>query len=275
MKIAVASGKGGTGKTLVAVNLARVISGAIYVDCDVEEPNGHLFLQPKIDFTEQVNIFIPKVDEKLCTNCGKCMEVCQYNAIIAGKKIVIFPELCHGCGSCQRQCPAGAISEIPRSIGVIERGLSGEKVFLQGKLNIGEPMSPPVIRKLKTLLPKNGKIILDSPPGTACPMVATVKDADYVLLVTEPTPFGLHDLSIAVETLKRLKTDYFGVVINKSGTGDEMIENYCQENKITILNKIPHSLDIARLYAQGKLLTQERYVKYFTDIYNKIVWELS
>lgn len=276
MKIAVASGKGGTGKTLVSVNLAKVITGAIYVDCDVEEPNGHLFFNPRIEFTEPVNILIPQVDPGRCALCGKCMEACQYNAIIAGKKIVVFPELCHGCGSCTRQCPVEAITEVPRPIGVVERGISGEITFWQGRLNIGEPMSPPIIRRLRSFLPKNAKIVLDSPPGTSCSMVATVKEADYVLLVTEPTPFGLHDLALAVETLKKLHTDYFGVVLNKAGRGDELIENYCREEGVPILARIPLDLRIARVYARGGDLSElPEYQKIFTDIYNKIYWELS
>lgn len=276
MKIAIASGKGGTGKTLVAVNLAQVIPDAFYVDCDVEEPNGHIFLKPQIQQNQDVFISIPYINESACTLCGKCMEVCQYHAILAGKKVIVFPELCHGCGSCVRQCPAKAITEMPRVIGAISSGNTAQIHFLQGLLNIGEPMSPPVIRELKKQIPLASIAVLDSPPGTSCPMVTTVKYVDFVILVTEPTPFGLHDLALAVETLKKLNTTYYGVVINKSGSGDTQIEAYCKENNIEILAKIPHSLEIAKLYAQGKMLADlPEYHSCFSDIYYKIIGELS
>ncbi len=275
MKLAVASGKGGTGKTLVATNLASVIPGAIYVDCDVEEPNGHIFLRPDLTEKLDVSIPIPQIDEYLCTKCGKCMEVCQYHAIIAGKRVIVFPELCHGCGSCLQQCPMSAISEKDRTIGVIESGSYAGGLFFQGKMNIGEPMSPPIIRKLKAMIPLSENIIYDSPPGTSCPMVNTVKDADFVLLVTEATPFGLHDLEIAVQTIKKIGRP-LGVLLNKAGAGDEIIESYCQKENIPILYRIEHSIDIARSYAQGKLISQQsQYKEVFLKLYDNILEQLK
>lgn len=271
MRIAVASGKGGTGKTLVAVNLASLIKDIVYVDCDVEEPNGYIFLKPHLTESMSVDILLPHVDETLCINCGKCMDVCQYHAIISGKRVVVFPELCHGCGSCMLQCPTKAISEAPRSIGAIDKGTFKQGIFYQGTLNIGEPMSPPVIRKLKALVPKKGDILYDSPPGTSCPMVTTIKDVDFVLLVTEPTPFGLHDLIIAVEAIRKFPLKY-AVVINKSNLNDALIDDYCNKEDIRIVSRIPHSLDIARLYAKGQLLTtQPTYRDYFEELYRQIL----
>lgn len=276
MQIAVASGKGGTGKTFIAVNLAQVIPEAIYVDCDVEEPNGHIFLKPLFTKTEPVNLAIPQVEESLCILCGTCMSVCQYNAIITGKKVIVFPELCHGCGSCTYHCPVKAIKEVPRPIGRVDSGSYQQGVFYQGSLTIGEPMAPPVINAVRKQIPKNTHTIIDAPPGTSCPMVTAIKDVDYVILVTEPTPFGLHDLTIAVETLNKLHTENFGVIINKSGTDNSLITTYCQKNNIDILATIPHSLQLAQLYSQGRTVTNlSLYRELFIDIYRKIIWALT
>lgn len=276
MHIAVASGKGGTGKTLIAVNLAQVIPEAIYADCDVEEPNGHLFLKPVLTKNELVHLAIPKIEENRCTLCGTCMRVCQYNAIITGKKAIVFPELCHGCGSCSFHCPTQAIKETLRPIGAVSSGLYQNGLFYQGTLEIGEPMAPPVIKAVRKSILPNTHTILDAPPGTSCPMVATIKKVDYVLLVTEPTPFGLHDLILAIDTLKKLNTEHFGVVINKASNSDNLITDYCQKNNINVLTKIPHSLEIAKAYAQGKsIVAFAPYRKLFIKIYQKILWELA
>ncbi|MGB3995672.1 MAG: ATP-binding protein, partial [Acetomicrobium sp.] len=217
MIITVASGKGGTGKTTVAVNLALTLENILSVqilDCDVEEPNVHLFLHPEFKYSEIVTLPVPAVDQGKCVGCGKCSEICAFNAIIVlGTKVVIFPELCHGCGGCSRFCPEGAISENPREIGGIKGGWAGQIGFIQGRLNVGNPLAPTVINAVK----KRGKTsqadvaIIDAPPGTTCSVVASLKDCDFCILVTEPTPFGLNDLILAVDVARQLQIP-FGVV---------------------------------------------------------------
>lgn len=254
MIISVASGKGGTGKTLVAVNLALTLSDVYRVqllDCDVEEPNAHIFLHLATNRSEAVVIPVPRVDETKCTYCGRCAEVCVYNAIAVLKgKVLVFPELCHGCGACSYLCPESAISEEGREIGVVETGDSGNMEFIQGRLAIGEPMAPPIIREVKKHIDRVGEVIIDVPPGTSCPVVEAVKNSDFCLLVTEPTPFGLNDLSLAVELVRKLQIPC-GVIINRSGVGDEKVEQYCQEQGIPILLKIPLDRNIATLYSKG------------------------
>ena len=263
MRIAIASGKGGTGKTTVAVNLAWMLSGmgkpVQYLDCDVEEPNGHIFLKPQIMATASVGISVPVVDEQKCTACRKCAEICQYHAIAVLKKALVFPELCHGCGGCAIVCPAGAIREQDRAIGVVETGHairpdSGQAAgvaFVQGRLNIGEPTAPPLIRAVKKAI-SNGVAILDAPPGTSCPVVTTVRDADYVLLVTEPTPFGLNDLKLAVEMLRQLRIRH-GVVINRADSGDRRVLDYCEAEAIPVLLELPDDRRVAAAYSRGQL----------------------
>jgi len=218
MRIAVASGKGGTGKTTIAVNLAGLIAESsksiCYVDCDVEEPNGHLFLKPVIEKEWPAVMPIPDVDETACDGCGECKEICQYNAItVIADNVLIFPELCHGCGGCALVCPQKAITEIPRAVGSVMAGNSGKVRFLSGKLNVGEPLATTVIRTVKKAIKDETNILIDAPPGTSCPVVETINGSDFVLLVTEPTPFGFNDLKLAVETVRKLGLD-FGVVIN-------------------------------------------------------------
>jgi len=254
MIISVASGKGGTGKTLVATSLARSLKerdNVQLLDCDVEEPNDHVFLKPAITRSEIVTIPVPKVDEEKCTYCGKCAEVCAYNAIaVLGEHVLTFSQLCHGCGACSYLCPEKAISEEGREAGVVEWGNSDGVEFAHGKLTIGEAMAPPVIRKVKEQANNEGIVIIDVPPGTSCPVVEAVKDSDFCLLVTEPTPFGLNDLVLAVETVRELNIPC-GIVLNRTGVGDGKVEKYCQKENIPILLTIPLDTGIASLYSKG------------------------
>jgi MinD superfamily P-loop ATPase len=259
MIISVASGKGGTGKTLVATSLAISLKDRERVqllDCDVEEPNDHIFLKPVITSSEAVCIPIPEVDEKKCTYCGKCAEVCAYHAIaVFPKNVLVFPQLCHGCGACSYLCPEKAINEVGREIGVVEWGQADSVEFAHGKLNVGEAMPTPVIRRVKAKANRDGIVIIDVSPGTSCPVVESIKDSDFCLLVTEPTPFGLHDLILAVETVKELGVPC-GVVINRAGVGDRKVEKYCLKEGIPILLTIPLDTEIARLNSRGIALVE-------------------
>ena len=262
MRIVVASGKGGTGKTTVATSLALVASeqeSIRLMDCDVEAPNARLFLNPLFDSHKDVGILIPQLDETLCNFCGKCADVCQFHAIaVIGKKILVFPELCHGCGSCMLVCPQHAISESLNVLGVLESGQAVHGIeFAQGKMKIGEPMAVPIIRELKkwahVVLPTIE--IRDAPPGASCPVVETIRGADYALLVTEPTPFGLHDLKQVLAITRELDIPA-GVVINRDGIGNNAVEMYCSENNVPILMRIPMERRIAEAIASGKLLVE-------------------
>jgi MinD superfamily P-loop ATPase len=240
MRISIASGKGGTGKTTVSVNLARTMGVAVQLlDCDVEEPNAHLFLTGDRIKEKIVTIPIPQVDESLCDGCGECSKFCEYHAIVTfGTAPLIFPEMCHGCGGCTRVCPKNAISEVGRRIGVVETMVSENITLTGGRLDVGVAMAPPLIRAVKERLQNNLPAILDAPPGTSCPVIAAIRDADLVILVTEPTPFGLNDLSLAVDMVRELKIP-FGVIINRMGSGDERVHSYCEKESITILLEIP------------------------------------
>jgi len=251
MIIAVASGKGGTGKTTIAVNLALSLDCVQLLDCDVEEPNAHIFLKPKIVDTQTISIPVPKVDETKCNYCGVCAKVCAYNAIAVIKdNILIFKELCHGCGGCSLLCPQGAISETNKEIGVVELGEGNGVQFGHGRLNIGEAMSPPLIRAVKQNINSIRTCIIDAPPGTSCPVIVAVKGTDFCLLVTEPTPFGLNDLELAVEAIRLMKIP-FGVIINRADIGDEGVRQYCSRENIPILMEIPMDRKIAEAYSIG------------------------
>jgi MinD superfamily P-loop ATPase len=275
MIISIASGKGGTGKTLVATSLALSLADKHKVqllDCDVEEPNANILLHLVISQSRPVCIRVPKVDQTKCTYCGKCAEVCAYNTIaVVKKKVLVFPELCHGCGACSYLCPESAISEGGREVGIVESGSSGNLELTQGKLNVGEAMAPPVIREVKKCIDTANKVIVDVPPGTSCPVIEAVKGSDFCLLVTEPTPFGLNDLSLAVEVVRKLGI-LCGVVINRVGVGDEEVERYCCQERIPILLKIPLDRNIALHYSQGIPLVKgmpqwrEEFVRLFQDI---------
>jgi len=251
MIISIASGKGGTGKTTVAVSLALSIGASQFLDCDVEEPNASLFLKPLITGKTSVSVLEPWIDESRCTYCGECSRICAYHAFaVFEKNILLFSQLCHGCGGCILVCPEKAITEGKRNIGVIEEGTSNSITFMQGILNIGEHMATPIIKDMKRLIRKDMDVIIDSPPGTSCPVIESMKGSDFVCLVTEPTPFGLNDLKLAVETVRELNIP-FGVIINCDGIGDDGVRNYCQEENITLLLSIPWSREVAEAYSRG------------------------
>jgi MinD superfamily P-loop ATPase len=278
MVIAVASGKGGTGKTTVATNLAVTLARrgeqVAYFDCDVEEPNGHIFLKPAITSSASVGVPVPKVDASKCTGCGKCGEICRYSAIVCiNKKVLTFPELCHGCGGCTLVCPEDAISEIPREVGVIEEGMADGVGFAHGLLRVGEAMSPPLIREVKRRIPAGGIAIVDAPPGTSCPVIEAVKGADFVLLVTEPTPFGLNDLELAVGMVRELQLP-MGVVINRADIGDGRVKEYCARENIELLAEIRDDRRIAEAYSRGEMVVDAvpdlsgRFEKMFEQVVN-------
>jgi MinD superfamily P-loop ATPase len=270
--ISVASGKGGTGKTTVAVNLAMALGNVQLLDCDVEEPNCHIFIKPVFSLRSPVFIPVPEVNQDRCDSCGRCQEVCAYNAIaVVNGEVLIFPELCHGCGSCVYFCPHNAMEEKNKEIGIVEIGSSGEVGFVHGKLNVGEMMAPPIIRAVKKHIDREKTVIIDAPPGTSCPVITAIKDTDFVILVTEPTPFGLNDLILAVEVVKKLKIPS-GVIINRSDLGNDKIDKYCAENEVPVLMRIPFSREIAGLYSSGNSIIEAlpEYREKFRSLYRKI-----
>jgi MinD superfamily P-loop ATPase len=273
MNIAVASGKGGTGKTTVSVNLAKVFGKPVQLlDCDVEEPNAHLFLGGTSEKEEVVNIKIPVVDESLCDGCGACGRFCEFHAIVSyGTAPLLFPELCHGCGGCTRVCPQGAIHEEDKRIGIIEQRQVDDIHLVRGLLDIGVAMAPPLIGQVKQRQSKDKLTILDAPPGTSCPVIATIKDVDFVIMVTEPTPFGLNDLSLAVDMVRELGVP-FGVVVNRMGMGDDRVHRYCERENIEILMEIPEDRKIAEAYSRGELIVDAlpEYRGLFEDLWKNV-----
>ncbi len=253
MQIAIASGKGGTGKTTLSVALAQAWDGPVQLlDCDVEAPNASIFLSLENAAEQTVSVPVPVVDSSRCNGCGKCAAICEFNALAAaGKSVLVFEELCHSCGGCARICPEHAITEQPRSVGKIVHGQSGDIQFTEGRLNIGHAMAPPVIRAVKKSADPALPILIDCPPGTSCPMITAVKGSDCAILVTEPTPFGLHDLTLAVETVRLLGIP-FGVVINRSDAGDKRVVEYCEKENIRLLLQISESRKIAEAYSRGE-----------------------
>ena len=281
MKIAIASGKGGTGKTTIATNLAcsiaRIGKTVQYLDCDVEEPNGHIFLKPDIEETQNVTIGVPEVDTELCDGCGKCGQLCQYSAIICLKDTVMtFEQLCHSCGGCMAICPQAAIKEKQRKIGIAEFGRSDGIYYGAGRLDIGAIQSPALIKHVKRKTINNSTVIIDVPPGTSCPVIEAVKGVDFVLLVTEPTPFGLNDLKLAVGMVRELKIP-FAVVINQSDLGDDQVQQYCDGENIQIILEIPNDRRIAEAYSVGKMIIDvlPEYKKDFADLYESVSQRLK
>jgi len=281
MQIAIASGKGGTGKTTIATNLAcsigRMGKDAQYLDCDVEEPNGHIFLKPNIEETQNVTIGVPEVDTEKCDGCGKCGQLCQYSAIICLKDTVMtFEQLCHSCGGCMAICPQAAIKEKQRKIGISEFGKADGVYYGAGKLDIGAIQSPALIKHVRRKAINNGTVIIDVPPGTSCPVIEAVKGADFVLLVTEPTPFGLNDLKLAVGMVRELKLP-FAVVINRSGLGDEQVYQYCDKESIEIILEIPDDRRIAEAYSVGEMIVSvmPEYETEFAGLYESVLENLE
>jgi len=264
LKIAIASGKGGTGKTTLSTNLAAFIAEqheVVLVDLDVEEPNSGLFFNGELTHEEDIFKMIPQWDESKCTLCGICPKLCSYHAVIQlGPSILVFPELCHSCYACSELCPVDALPMIPKKTGTLRDFRIGKLHFVESRLEIGEEQAVQLISKTKKYVAANyGNVsiaIFDSPPGTSCPVMEATKDADFVILVTEPTPFGLHDLSLAVETMRALEKP-FGVVVNRYGIGNDEVIRYCREENIPVLAKIFNNRKIAELYSSGKLMYQD------------------
>ncbi len=258
MIISVASGKGGTGKTTVATNMAVSMGSDVQLlDCDVEEPNAQLFINSAIEEKKTVYTPVPHIDEEKCTFCKKCAQICRFKAIaVFGETVLTFPELCHSCGGCVEVCPENAISEIGRELGEVETGKRNGLDFVHGRLRIGEAMSPPLIKAVRSYTKENMHTIIDAPPGTSCPVIAAMKGADFVLMVTEPTPFGLHDLELAVEAVKILGIPK-GLVINRSDIGDDRVKAYAKKENLPVLMEIPFDRKIAEVYSNGKLIVEE------------------
>jgi len=257
MQIAVASGKGGTGKTTISTSLALSVETDVqYLDCDVEEPNGHIFLKPEFDYSETCFVTIPKLDESSCTACGKCRDICSFNAIVQfGDNVMLFPEMCHSCLGCFRVCEEDALIKDTREIGLLESGMAGNIHFVHGRVRIGEAMGVPLLKAVKQKADPEKLVIVDAPPGTSCPFVESINDADYVILVTEPTPFGLHDLKLAATVLKNFNIPA-GVIINRSDLGNDGVLRYCETEGLPVLLEIPFRRDIAEGYARGKNLVE-------------------
>ena len=278
MRISIASGKGGTGKTTIATNLALSIGSNVQLlDCDVEEPNAHLFINPVFEKTDTIFMPVPDVNEDKCTYCGKCAEICQFKAIAVLKKaVLVFSELCHSCGGCMEVCPEGAITEKGRKLGVIQKGHRNGIEFIHGKLRLGEAMSPPLIKKVREYETADKVTIIDAPPGTSCPVITSMKDTDFVLLVTEPTPFGLYDLKLAVGAVEILDIPR-GLIINRSDLGDDQVKDYAHALDLPILMEMPFDRQIAEAYSRGDMIVDvmPEWKAKFLELYEKIKAQLN
>jgi len=278
MRISIASGKGGTGKTTIATNLALSIGSNVQLlDCDVEEPNAHLFINPVFEKTDTIFMPVPDVNEDKCTYCGKCAEICQFKAIAVLKKaVLVFSELCHSCGGCMEVCPEGAITEKGRKLGVIQKGHRNGIEFIHGKLRLGEAMSPPLIKKVREYETADKVTIIDAPPGTSCPVITSMKDTDFVLLVTEPTPFGLYDLKLAVGAVEILDIPR-GLIINRSDLGDDQVKDYARALDLPILMEMPFDRQIAEAYSRGDMIVDvmPEWKAKFLELYEKIKAQLN
>ena len=277
MIISIASGKGGTGKTTVSTNLALSIGKVQFIDCDVEEPNANIFLKAELNKHEDVSVSIPEIDKEKCNYCGHCSEFCVYNALaVVPSDVLVFPELCHLCGGCELVCPKDAVSWNERIIGRLEHGQAEGIDFYHGLLNVGEMQAVPVIKALKRKVDKSKHVIIDVPPGTSCPVIESITGSDYCLLVTEPTPFGLHDLKLAVEVVRHLNIP-FGVIINRDGIGDNRVELYCKKENIPVLLKILERKKIAHLYSKGIALVNESHEwhEMFGLVFNRMQEEVK
>jgi MinD superfamily P-loop ATPase len=280
MRVTIASGKGGTGKTFLSANLACILSrhaATQYIDCDVEEPDGRLFLNPDIVQSSPVFVDVPEVNPLKCNHCGKCAEICQYHAIASlPNQTLVFPELCHSCGGCVWVCPTCALSWKKREVGVVSIGSRANLGFVEGRLRVGESQSPPVIHSVLEHADSQRIIITDAPPGASCPAIASVKGSDFVLFVAEPTPFGLHDLELVVEMARALKVP-FAVVVNREGMGDARVEEYCRNENIPLWEKIPYDRNTAQIGSSGGLVVEEvsEMVPYFERIAQRILKELK
>lgn len=275
MRISVASGKGGTGKTTVATNLALSIDADVqFIDCDVEQPNGHLFLRPAFERSQTVTTPVPEIDLQKCTYCAKCADICRFKAIavIPETTVLVFPELCHSCGGCLAICPEEAVSETGRELGTLEIGSRGRLSFVHGRLRVGEAMAPPLIKKVRQAARDKGVTVIDAPPGTSCPVIAAIRETDFVLLVTEPTPFGLHDLELAVGAVDLLGIPR-GLVINRSDLGDDRVREFADAVGIPVLMEIPFDRRVAETYARGEMLIEviPEWKSRFAGLYERMV----
>lgn len=276
--VSVAAGKGGTGKTLVATSLAlALVPDAEHrvelLDCDVEEPNADILLHPRLSHREPVHVMVPQVDKDLCTSCGLCGKTCQFSAIaVIREAVVTFPQLCAGCGACSFVCPEDAITEIARQVGVVDSGVTQDGIqFCQGRVNVGEQRSGPVTRAVKRHVHDDLITLIDAPLGTACPMQETIEGSDYCVLVTEPTPFGLSDLRVAVDTCRQLAVPC-GVIINRDGVGDAGVQQYCRDEGIPVLLRIPQERAIAEAYSRGQTLAHAfpQWVASLQDVFGRV-----
>ena len=274
LKIAVLSGKGGTGKTLVSVNLAYTPKKALYLDCDVEEPNGHLFFKPDNLTKEDVSVKIPYVNDYLCNGCRKCVDFCKFNALAyINNKVKVFSEVCHSCGGCMEICPESAISEINKSIGKIEKGNLEDVTVVSGILNTGEASGVPIIKAMIEDENINEQVtIVDCPPGSACIVMESIKDADYCLLVAEPTLFGSHNLKMVYDLVRLFKKP-FGVVLNKTQDGFNPSKEFCENNKIKILSEIPFDVELGKLNSDGKIVSKEN--RSYHDLFAKLLTDIT